>query len=118
MLTVLLLGAPQVILDGQPLDSLRRKNRALLYYLASRDEPLTRDEALAFFWPDHPRPAAQRALRTMLSELRRHLGPALLAEAETLALSADAVVDARRFEAGLSARAPSASDVDAPLETE
>ncbi len=101
MLSILLLGPPLITLDGHPLDSLRRKNRALLFCLARRDAPLTRDEALALLWPDHPRPAAQRILRTMLSELRRQLGPALLAEAETLALSPDTVVDTRRFEAGL-----------------
>ena len=48
MLSILLLGAPHVILDGQPLDTLRRKNRALVYYLALRVAPVTRDEALAF----------------------------------------------------------------------
>ena len=103
MLSLLLLGSPQLTLDGQPLDNLRRKNRALLFCLARRTMPLSRDEALAFLWPDHPRPAAQRILRTMLSDLRRQLGPALLAEPESLSLSSDTLVDTRRFEAGLAA---------------
>src|SRR5713226_339333 len=98
MLTLTLLGLPQITLDGRSLDSMRRKNRALLYWLARRDGPLSRDEALAFLWPDHPRPSALRILRTMLSELRRQLGPALQADAETLALAPDTVVDTRRFE--------------------
>jgi DNA-binding SARP family transcriptional activator len=109
MLTLALLGSPQITLDGHSLDSMRRKNRALLYWLACRDEPLSRDEALAFLWPDHPRPSAQRILRTMLSELRHQLGPSLLADAETLALSPDTVVDTRRFEAGLPANAAASS---------
>jgi predicted ATPase/DNA-binding SARP family transcriptional activator len=108
MLSILLLGPPQITLDGHPLDSLRRKNRALLYYLARRDQPFTRDEVLAFLWPDHPRPAAQRILRTMLSELRHQLGPALQAEAETLALAPESQVDTRRFESGLVAPTASA----------
>ena len=73
MLSILLLGPPHLALDGQPLTAPRRKNRALLFVLAARDAPLSRDEALAFLWPDHPRPSAQRILRTMLSELRRQV---------------------------------------------
>src|ERR1700687_5676315 len=115
MLTLALLGSPQITLDGRSLDSMRRKNRALLYWLARRDEPLSRDEVLAFLWPDHPRPSAQRILRTMLSELRHQLGPSLLADAETLALALDTVVDPRRFEAGLPATAAASSLGDATL---
>jgi DNA-binding SARP family transcriptional activator/predicted ATPase len=109
MLSLLLLGPPLLSLDGQPLTALRRKNRALLYVLARRDTPLSRDEALAFLWPDHPRPSAQRILRTMLSELRRQLGPALLAEAESLAFAPETVVDTRRFEADINAPRASAN---------
>src|SRR2546425_10715386 len=109
MLSVLLLGSPVITRDGQSLDSLRRKNRALLFYLARREAPLTRDEALAFLWPDHPRPAAQRILRTMLSELRRQLGPALLADAESLALAPETLVDTRRLEASIHAPPASAN---------
>ncbi len=103
MLSILLLGAPLISVNGQPLDTLRRKNRALVYCLARHVAPLTRDEALAFLWPDHPRPAAQHSLRTTLSELRHQLGPALLVEAESLALAPETQVDTRRFEAGIAA---------------
>ncbi len=116
VLSILLLGPPVLTLDGQPLNALRRKNRALLFVLAQRATPLSRDEALAFLWPDHPRPAAQRILRTMLSELRRQLGPALLAEADSLALSPETQVDARRFEAGITAPGPSLAALMATLE--
>ena len=91
---------------------MRRKNRALLYCLARRVEPLTRDEALALLWPDHPRPAAQHSLRNTLSELRRQLGPALLIEAESLALAPETQVDTRRFEAGIAAAARGAAMPD------
>jgi len=116
MLSLLLLGSPVILLDGRPLNALRRKNRALLYVLAARDTPLSRDEALAFLWPDHPRAAAQRILRTMLSELRRDLGPALLAEAAGLALAPDTLVDTRRFETGIVAPGPSLAALAATLE--
>src|ERR1700686_683361 len=98
MLSLALLGPPQITLDGRTQDSMRRKNRALLYWRAARDGPGSRDEALAFLWPDHPRPSAQRILRTMLSELRHQLGPALQAETENLALAPGSWVDSRRFE--------------------
>ncbi len=116
MLSILLLGAPLIMLDGQPQDTLRRKNRALVYYLARRVAPVTRDEALAFLWPDHPRPAAQHSLRTTLSELRHQLGPALLIEAENLALAPETQVDTRRFERGIAAATSGVAVLSATLE--
>ena len=48
MLAIQLLGTPQLLLDGQPLNVTRRKSRALLYYLAANAKPLTRDHLLTF----------------------------------------------------------------------
>lgn len=115
-LTILLFGRPQLLLAGRPLDALRRKNRALLYYLAAHTQPLARDHILNLFWPDHDRAAAQQVLRTMLYDLRKHLGTAVKIENETLALAPDAEIDARRFEAGVSARSANASTLSALLE--
>jgi DNA-binding SARP family transcriptional activator/Tfp pilus assembly protein PilF len=106
MLSIDLLGAPRLLLDGQPLSLPRRKSRALLFYLAARSTPATRDHLLALLWPDHDRAAAQQILRTSLHGLRKALGAALLADDDTLALAPDVEVDVRRFEAEL---APSAS---------
>src|SRR5258708_22091228 len=116
MLSILLLGPPKIPLDGRGLDSIRRKTRALLYWLVCRDEPLSRDEALVFLWPDHPRPAALHSLRTTLSELRRQLGPALLVEADSLALALETQVDTRRFELGIAASGSSVAALSATLE--
>src|SRR5262245_29795270 len=96
-LSVILLGPPQLLLNGQRLERLRRKNRALVYYLAAHDKPLTRDHLLAFFWPDHERAAGQQTLRTMLHDLRKHLGESLHADDEMLALAPDTFVDSRTF---------------------
>src|SRR5690242_4504897 len=101
MLTIQLLGTPLLALDGEPLSISRRKSRALLFYLAANTAPLTRDQILAFFWPDHDRVSAQQVLRTTLHGLRKALGPALLVSDDTLALAPDVDVDARRFEAAL-----------------
>jgi DNA-binding SARP family transcriptional activator/predicted ATPase len=105
MLSILLLGPPALLLDQQPLGSLRRKNRALLFYLAEQRRPVSRDHLLAFFWPDHPRQSAQRILRTMLYDLRQQLGPSLEADGEALTLAPETDVDTWRLEAALAAPA-------------
>ena len=105
MLSIKLLGAPLLLLDGRPLSVPRRKSRALLFYLAARTTPATRDHLLALLWPDHDRPAAQQILRTSLHGLRKALGPALIVGDDTLSLAPDADVDVWRFEAGLAATA-------------
>ena len=101
MLSVLLLGSPQLLLDQQPLRVTRRKSRALVYYLAAHAEPRTRDHLLAFFWPDHDRVAAQQILRTTLHGLRQALGPALVVNEDSLTLAPDTRIDTRLFESSL-----------------
>ncbi len=101
MLSIALLGTPTLTLDASPLPITRRKSRAILYYLASHTQPLTRDHLLALFWPDLERPAAQQTLRTTLHGLRKSLGKNLLVEEDTLGLTSEVDVDVRRFEAGL-----------------
>lgn len=101
MLSVLLLGTPQLAYNGEPISLTRRKSRALVYYLASHTRPLTRDHLLAFFWPDIERAAAQQVLRTTLHGLRKTLGASLLTEDDTLALAQGSDIDVRTFEANL-----------------
>lgn len=103
MISLLLLGPSQILLDHQPIDIARRKSRALLYYLAVRSAPVTREHVLALFWPDHERAAAQQVLRTTLHGLRKTLGTGLVITNETLGLASNAMVDTRRFEAQLAA---------------
>src|SRR5688500_7229565 len=99
MLSIVLFGSPQLCLDQRALPLLRRKNRALVYYLAAQSEPVRRERLLALLWPEHERPAAQHSLRTMLHGLRQTLGRALIVTDETLALEPGTEVDARRFAA-------------------
>jgi DNA-binding SARP family transcriptional activator len=101
MLSIQLLGTPLIRQDDQPLAITRKKSRALLFYLAAHAKPLTRDQLLAFFWPDSDRVSAQQVLRTTLHGLRQALGTALLVDENTLALSPDVDVDVRTFEANL-----------------
>lgn len=101
MLSIRLLGSPQITLNGQPIHIPRRKSRALLYYLAAHMRPLTREHLLTFFWPDADRASGQQVLRTTLHGLRKALGSALLAADETIALAPDSDVDVRQFDAQL-----------------
>src|SRR5262245_36884981 len=102
MLAIALLGLPRVALDQQPITALRRKNRALLFFLAQQHQPVSRDHLLPSLWPDHDRAAAQGILRTMLHDLRRHVGGAILADGDRLSLQAE--VDTHLFEAELAAQ--------------
>jgi DNA-binding SARP family transcriptional activator len=100
---IALLGSPSIVIDQHPLKTLRRMNQALVFYLAARPAPYSRDQILAFFWPDTPRPAAQQTLRSMLYELRRSLPPGfILSEADRLALGEEVEIDARAFTQALS----------------
>ncbi|MFL5805772.1 MAG: ATP-binding protein [Roseiflexaceae bacterium] len=103
MLSILLLGPPQLLLDGRSIDVTRRKSRALIYYLAANPAPLTRAQLLSFFWPDLDRSSAQTTLRSTLHGLRKALGPALQTTDTSIALAPDVAIDARDFERDLAA---------------
>jgi DNA-binding SARP family transcriptional activator len=92
-----LLGTPRLFVNGHLKDDLRRKNRALIYYVAAQGGKSTREKLLTFFWPDHERVAAQPILRTMIHDLRTQLGQAFQADDQTIALAPDTVIDVREF---------------------
>jgi DNA-binding SARP family transcriptional activator len=96
-LEIQLFGTPQVLLNGSRMDGLRRKNRALIYYVAAQEGQLTRDKILAFFWPDHERSAAQPILRNMIHEVRKTLGDTFQADDQAIALTPNTFVDSRFF---------------------
>jgi predicted ATPase/DNA-binding SARP family transcriptional activator len=96
-LEIRLFGIPRLVLNGHNVDGLRRKNRALIYYLAAQKGGSTRERLLTFFWPDHERSAAQAILRTMIHDLRKKLGEAFRADDQIIALSPDAFIDAGDF---------------------
>lgn len=109
MLSIALLGAPTLTLAGNPLAVTRRKSRAVLYYLAAHERPLTRDQLLTLFWPDLDRAAAQQTLRTTLHGLRKALGAALVSDEDTLSFSTDTAIDVRHFESALQAARPTSN---------
>ncbi|MEM7344351.1 MAG: BTAD domain-containing putative transcriptional regulator, partial [Chloroflexota bacterium] len=101
MLSIALLGSPEIKLDQQPLTISRRKSRALLYYLAAHPHPLTREQLLTFFWPNLDRRTAQQNFRVTLSGLKKYLDDYLIVTQESLALATEVQVDVRLFDARL-----------------
>jgi len=101
MLKIRLFGLPRLLLNGHSVDGLRRKNRALIYYLAAQEGGSTREKLLPFFWPDHERSAAQPILRTMLHDLRKCLGESFQADDRTITLASDTFIDVLKFSAVL-----------------
>jgi len=101
VLTIQLFGTPQIVQNGMPIEVVRRKSRALAFYLAAHTQPVSRAQLLGLFWPDHERTAGQQSLRTTLHGLRRVLGPAILATDSDLAITSAADVDARALSAAI-----------------
>ena len=105
-LEIRLFGTPQILLNGREIAALRRKNRALVFYLAGQEGQSTREKLLTFFWPDHERSAAQPILRTMIHDLRKNLGEAFQADDRIIALSSDTFIDVQDFSATLRSASP------------
>ena len=99
MLSVHLLGSPELFLDEQSLGALRRKNRALLYYVAAHTAPLTREHLLNIFWADYESVESKPLFRTVLYEIRKQVNTALIVVGDNLTLDASTRVDTRDFEA-------------------
>ncbi|RPI82677.1 MAG: transcriptional regulator, partial [Chloroflexi bacterium] len=98
MLRIYLFGQPEVILDEKPLTIVRKKSRALLYYLAAQRATVPRTRLQTIFWPDASQSSAQQLLRTSLYGLRQELGDALFSERDQIGLALDCWVDTRIFE--------------------
>ena len=75
-LSIRLLGAPEVTLDGRPVTAFATdKARALLYHLAAENAHPHRRETLAgLLWADQPEERARQSLRQTLTYLRQALG--------------------------------------------
>lgn len=92
-LCVTLLDSCQVTWQEQPLSVPRRQTRALLYYLATRLEPVARARLTFLFWPDIPDATARRQLTRLVSSLRADLPhPALpVVDEGTISLKKQAI---------------------------
>jgi predicted ATPase/DNA-binding SARP family transcriptional activator len=104
-LTIHLLGAPQVELDGSPITVDTRKAIALLAYLVSTRQVHQRSRLALLFWPDSDQTRARTALRRTLSALTQAIGKEwLMADRESIGLDWDTAgqhslwVDVHQFE--------------------
>jgi DNA-binding SARP family transcriptional activator len=66
---ILLLGAPRIEHDGEPIEVDTRKAIALLAYLAVTRQRHARDALAGLFWPEYNQTRARAALRRTLSSL-------------------------------------------------
>ncbi len=85
-LRLFLLGAPQIELDGALITLNRRKDLALLAYLAVTAESHTRETLAALLWPDFDTSHAFANLRRSIYEINKILGEWLEAGPQTLAI--------------------------------
>lgn len=82
-LHIYVLGPPRVEWAGQPLAVPRRQVRALLFFLASSPQAVSRQALHFLFWPDIPEADARRQCTRLLTHLRRALpAPEMLEAAE------------------------------------
>ncbi len=99
-----LLGTPQILLNGAPLEeAISAKAQALLFYLAMTRRRHTRPALAALLWGDVPDATARGNLRKALQQLREHLGAFLVIQRDTVALpeSAACWLDAAEFQTAL-----------------
>lgn len=74
-LSLSLLGAVQVTLDGEACSFRTAKVQALLAYLAvEADRPHRRQVLAGLLWPDWPETSARTNLRNALANLRQAIG--------------------------------------------
>ncbi len=101
---MVLLGAPQFELGGQPRSIRRRKGLALAAYLGVTGLPHSREALATLLWPETENPRALGNLRRELSRLRRDLGEGLLSVDRSqvyLHPTADIQIDVRQFRSAL-----------------
>jgi predicted ATPase/DNA-binding SARP family transcriptional activator len=117
-LSISLLGAPSIALDGRPVRGfVSSKAMALVYYLAASGRPYTREALAGLLWPEVADAQALKNLRDVLSNLRRLLEPYLEITRQVVALTSTAAerVDSRQFEARLKSAGQASDDGILPL---
>ena len=105
-LKLTLLGEFTVTLDGRQLtDFDGRKAPALLFYLAVTGKPYSRDSLATLLWPEMAEKSAKNNLRTVLTSLKRQVGPYIDATPTTVAFAHQLpyALDVEAFRAGLHA---------------
>src|SRR5574339_512912 len=100
MLQLHTLGELRLTASGNEILPGRRKELALLVYLARQSpKPVRREQLIGLLWDERDEERARSSLRQALLRLRRALGDGLVVDRETVQLT-DGIVtlDARAFE--------------------
>lgn len=102
-LELALLGRPQIMLHGQPLEITSHKAQALLYYLAMSGQTHSRQALAGLLWTDLDETSARRNLRVELLKVRADLDPFLIAGRDTIAFdrTTEHHLDVVKFETNL-----------------
>lgn len=100
LLSMHLLGPPELSLGGRPLSVRRRKALGLLAYLALTEQPAARATLGLLFAGESSEPLALQSLRVQLAELREHLAGHLILSRQMLAFNYDSPhwIDVHEFE--------------------
>lgn len=104
VLTLKLLGTPQITLDGSPVVGfISAKTEALLIYLAVNSHPHTRNALAGLLWGEMPQAQAAKNLRNALSNLRALVGPYLLITHDEVSFNRDSpyYLDIESFQSAL-----------------
>jgi len=100
LLRIQLLGPPRIFLNEQLININRREHRALLYFIAGHNEPVSRNLTCEFFWPDDSETSSRKKLREALSRIRKALKEPgyLVSHNDSIMLNPDFVkVDFREY---------------------
>jgi predicted ATPase/DNA-binding SARP family transcriptional activator len=103
-LSITLFGPPQISRGKQQITLQRRKDIALLVYLAVTAERFTRDTLAAIFWPDSDQSLARANVRKNISRLKNDLGAdVILTKGDQVSLNPDISLwlDVRQFQSNL-----------------
>lgn len=113
MLTLHLLGTPQILLTNEPLLLRSAKAQALLVYLALTGRTHSRPALAGLLWPEKSDAEARTNLRQALYALRHALPNLLVSSRESIGLQPEAIkaIDTAHFEE--QAQFGLAGDVDA-----
>ena len=89
-LQIFLFGAPQILLDNEPIVlRISRRAQALLYFLALEKKTHSRSHIASLFWPDLSDQHARKNLRNIVPELRALLGDYFIIESDSISLKVD-----------------------------
>ncbi len=112
-LSLTLLGRPQILMHGQPIELKSQKAQALFFHLIMTGHVHSRQGLAGLLWSDMQEAAARRNLRVELLKLRGELDRFLKVSRNTIALNqqSDYTLDVTRFEACLRGHEPTFAEL-------